>query len=174
MDTRILLGVIGRPHGVRGLVHVTSYTDDPAALTAYGPLSDEGGRRFRLSWRGEGVAAVEMLTDAGAEPVRDRDAAGKLTNVRLYVGRDALPPPDDADEVYVADLIGLAAVAYDGATLGTVVAVHDYGGGTSLEIGRDGAAPLLLPFTRAAVPAIDLAARRLIVTPPAEIEARPA
>ena len=156
-DARILLGVVGRPHGVRGLLHVHSYTADPADLAAYGALTDEAGRRWTMVWRGEGVAE---LRDAAGTPVADRNAAEKLVNTRLYVERDRLPEPED-DEFYLADLVGLQAVAPDGSALGRVDVVHDYGAGASLEIGA-----LLIPFTRACVPHVDVAAGRLVVVPP--------
>jgi len=162
----ILLGVIGRPHGVRGLVRVQSYTADPRALSGYGPLFDERGRRFALSWRGNGIAEVAKLCDGARIPVSDRATAASLTNLRLYIERDRLPRPED-DEFYLADLIGLEAWGEHGA-LGRVVAVHDYGAGASLEIERAGATPLLVPFTRAAVPEIDIAGGRLTVSPPVE------
>ncbi len=172
-ERRVLLGVIGRPHGVRGLVHVQSYTADPAALAAYGPLSDEAGRRYTLTWRGVGIAEItELDTESAAgeaRPIADRTAAQRLTNRRLYIDRAALPPPA-ADEFYLADLIGLEALGPDGA-LGEVVAVHEYGAGTSLEIARPGAPSLLVPFTRAAVPEVDLDHRRVHVCPPAEAPA---
>ena len=100
------MGVIGRPHGVRGLVRVTSYAED---LTAYGPLTDAKGRRFVLRWRGEGVAEVAELVGGAEVKVADRTAAEKLTNTRLFVDRAQLPEPEE-DEFYLADLIGLAAV----------------------------------------------------------------
>jgi 16S rRNA processing protein RimM len=161
-ERRILLGVIGRPHGVRGLVRVTSHTADPADLTAYGPLSDDKGRRFVLRWRGEGVAEVEAQVDGTAVKVADRSAAEKLTNTRLYVDRAQLPEPS-SEEFYLADLIGMTALDADasGAVLGKVVTVHDYGAGASLEIVRDGVSPLLVPFTRACVPEVDLAGGRV-------------
>jgi 16S rRNA processing protein RimM len=164
----ILMGVVGRPHGVRGLLRVHSYAADPASLAAYGPLSDGGGRRFALSWRGDGVAALAELDGDRPVPVADRAAAARLVNTRLYIERGRLPPPDDEDEFYLADLVGLDAVGPDGARLGRVATVHDYGAGASLEIG-----PLLLPFSRVCVPAVDLAAGRLTVAPPAEIEVPP-
>ena len=105
-ESRILMGVIGRPHGVRGLVRVTSYADD---LTAYGPLSDAQGRRFVLRWRGEGVAEIAEMVGGAEVKVADRTAAERLTNTRLYVDRAQLPEPEE-DEFYLADLIGLAAV----------------------------------------------------------------
>ena len=165
---RILMGVVGRPHGVRGLVRVTCYAADPASLAVYGPLSDDQGRRFALSWRGAGVASVAELVDGRSVAARDRAAAERFTNTRLYVERDRLPPPNDG-EFYLADLIGLAAVDAGGTALGTVATVHDYGAGASLEIARPAGTPLLVPFTRACVPEVDPDAGRVVVTPPAEI-----
>ncbi len=165
---RILLGVIGRPHGVRGLLHVVSHTEEPASLAAYGPLDDGAGRRFVLRWRTEGVAAVAELIDGREVPVADRDAAARLTNTRLYTDRTSLPETDE-EEFYLADLLGLPAQDAAGALLGTVAQVHDYGAGVSLEIARAGAPALLVPFTRAAVPVVDIAAGRLTIMPPEEI-----
>lgn len=168
--SRILLGVIGRPHGVRGLVRVTSYADPPEALSSYGPLEAEDGRRFTLRWAGAGVAELAELGDGAAVKVADRTAAERLTNLRLSVPRERLPAPE-ADEFYLADLIGLAAEDAAGTVLGTVVALHDYGAGTSLEIARPDAPPLLVPFTRASVPEVDVAKGRLVVVPPEVVEA---
>ncbi len=172
-ETRILLGVIGRAHGVRGLVRVTSHTEDPADLTAYGPLSDDRGRRFTLSWRGEGIVEVAELVGGTPVKVTDRTQAETLTNTRLYVDRAQLPPPEDADEFYLADLIGLAALGVDGAELGRVAVVHDYGAGVSLEIETVGRTPLIVPFTRDCVPVVDVAAGRITVVPPDEVVAEP-
>jgi 16S rRNA processing protein RimM len=169
---RILLGVIGRPHGVRGLLHVVSHTDDPDALAGYGPLDDGAGRRFVLRWRNPGVAAVAEIVEGREVPVADRDAAARLTNTRLYIDRDRLPAPAE-DEFYLADLLGLSAQDEAGALLGTVAQVHDYGAGVSLEIARGGAPALLVPFTRAAVPVVDVPAGRITVVPPEEIVAEP-
>jgi 16S rRNA processing protein RimM len=101
------------------------------------------------------------------EGVADRDAAARLTGTRLYVERSALPPPGE-EEYYLADLVGCRAVDEAGVALGTVAAVHDHGAGAFLEIARPGRGALLVPFTRASVPGVDLAARRLTVSPPVE------
>ncbi len=159
-DARILLGVVGRPHGVRGLVHLHSYTADPADLVAYGALADEAGRRWTVEWRGAGVAA---LRDADGRAVADRTAAERLVNTRLFVERGQLPAAED-DEFYLADLVGLQAVTPDGRALGRVNVVHDYGAGASLEIGA-----LLVPFTRACVPVVDVAGGRVEVVLPDEV-----
>jgi 16S rRNA processing protein RimM len=105
--------------------------------------------------------------------VDDRNAAERLTNIKLFVSRDRLPPADD-DEFYHADLIGLAAVTADGAAVGTVVAIHDFGAGDILELRPPaGGATIMLPFTDAFVPEIDVAGGRIVVAPPAETAAKP-
>ena len=166
-EALVLMGVIGRPHGVRGLAHVRSYTADPADLPGYGPFSDGRGRRFALRWVSEGVAQITELVDGRKQPVADRNAAERLVNTRLFVERDQLPATAE-DEFYLSDLVGLEAVDGQGAALGRVAAVHDYGAGTSLEIGS-----LLVPFTRACVPVVDISAGRLVVLPPAEVVVAP-
>jgi 16S rRNA processing protein RimM len=163
-ESRILLGVIGRPHGVRGQVRVTSYADD---ITAYGVLSDDKGRSFVLRMRGEGVAEIAEVVGGVETKVADRTVAEKLVNTRLYVERTQLPEPE-TDEFYLADLIGLAAVDAEGAALGRVCAVHDYGAGASLEIA--GAQPLIVPFTQACVPKVDIAGGQVTVVPPDAVE----
>ena len=167
-DRRILMGVVGRPHGVRGLVRVHSYAAVPADLSAYGALSDDHGGAWTLRWRGEGVA--ELIDNAG-QPLRDRDQAARLVNRRLYISRHRLPEPE-ADEFYLADLVGLQAVEHTAAgerTLGPVLAVHDYGAGPILELGS-APATVLLPFTRLCVPVVDLASGRIVVAMPDEVE----
>ena len=119
---------------------MTSHTADPADLTAYGRCPTTQGRRFVLRWRGEGVAEVAELVDGAAVKVADRDRGGEADqHAAVRRSRRSCREPEE-DEFYLADLIGLAAVDADGAALGTVATVHDYGAGASLEIVRDGAA----------------------------------
>ena len=165
-QNRILMGVVGRPHGVRGLVHVHSYTETPEDLAAYSPLLDDKGRRWSLAWRGAlaGEGGVAELRDAEGGKIADRDAAAKLTNIRLYVERDRLPEADE-EEFYISDLVGLTARRENGAEVGRIAAVQDYGAGASIEI--EGGA--IIPFTRASVPVVDVAGGFVTVVPPAEI-----
>ena len=101
--------------------------------------------------------------------VADRNAAEALKNLRLYVAREKLPDPAD-DEFYFADLVGLAAETWDGAAFGTVKAVHNFGAGDVLEIEpAEGGATVMLPFTETTVPTIDIAAKKIVVEPPAEV-----
>jgi 16S rRNA processing protein RimM len=172
MDDRlILMGVIGRPHGVRGLVRVNAYTEDPGALADYAPLIDRTGRKFNLEWVSENIAQLSEITAAGPRRISDRNEAERLTNTELFAPRSALPEAEDG-EFYLADLVGLAARNAAGADIGKVIAVHDYGGGVSLEIGGAGT-KLLVPFTRQAVPVVDVSGGHVIVDPPAETEAAP-
>jgi 16S rRNA processing protein RimM len=158
------MGVIGKPHGVRGHLRVNSFTEDPDMLAEY-PLTDRTGRRFVLEWVHGNVAQLSELTATGARRITDRNEAERLNLTELFAPRSALPAPE-AEEFYLADLIGLAAIGESGQQLGTISAVHDYGGGASLEITPGS---LLVPFTRAAVPVIDIAAGRVTVIPPAEV-----
>lgn len=165
-EERILMGVIGRPHGVRGLVHVQSYTADPEALADYGVLSDDLGREFKLVWEREGVARLSTRQDGRFVPVTNREDAAALTNTRLYVPRSALPAAEE-DEYYLADLVGLRAEDLSGRVLGEVAFVHDYGAGASLEIASARGVPgLLIPFTARAVPVVDVPGGRVVVDPP--------
>jgi 16S rRNA processing protein RimM len=97
--------------------------------------------------------------------IGDRDAAEALKGVNLFAPRDALPPAGE-DEFYHADLVGLRAEAEDGTDMGTVRALHDFGAGDVIEIQGPDGAPFVLPFTRAAVPVIDIAGGRIVVAPP--------
>lgn len=168
---RVCLGVIAGVHGVRGVVRIKSFTADPAAVGAYGPLEDKaGGRRFTVHVTGQAKGVVL----ARIEGVDDRDAAEALKGCELWVGRDALPEPEDGEEFYHADLIGLAAEDREGRAVGTVMAVHTFGETDVLEVApATGGETLMIPFTGAAVPEVDVAGGRLVVDPPEAIEAGP-
>jgi 16S rRNA processing protein RimM len=165
---RICVAQIGAAHGIRGEVRLRSFTQDPFAVTSYGPLeSEDGARRFEI----EAMRPAKGHFVARLAGIDGREAAEKLTNLKLYVARDRLPPIEDDETFYCADLVGLAAVTPDGATLGTVTAVHNFGAGDLIEIGpRGGGEPLMVPFTDANVPGVDIAAGRVVVVPLTEIE----
>jgi 16S rRNA processing protein RimM len=163
---RICVAQIGAAHGIRGEVRLRSFTGEPTAIASYGPLeSEDGTRRFTI----ETLRPAKDHFLARLEGVSDRNAAEQLTNLRLYVARDRLPPAGDG-EFYHADLVGLAAVTPDGAALGTVTAVHNFGAGDVIEIKPASGEALLVPFTDAAVPEIDLAAGRMVVVPLTAVE----
>jgi 16S rRNA processing protein RimM len=166
MVERILVGAIVGAHGVRGQVRIKSFTDDPAAVAAYGPVSDESGqRRFDLVVTGRTKGGVIARIDG----VADRTAAEALRGLRLYVERTALPPTNP-DEYYRVDLIGLTAELADGTPYGRITNVDDYGAGDILEIERADGTTELLPFSDRIVPKVDIAARRVVVDPPVYIE----
>jgi 16S rRNA processing protein RimM len=145
-------------------VRVKSFTAVPGDVAQYGPVETEpGDRRFRLQIVGQ----AKGVLIARLEGIADRDAAAALAGTRLYVARAALPEAAE-DEFYQADLVGLAADDPAGTRLGTVRALHDFGAGDVLELTLDGGGAVMLPFTRAVVPEIDLARRRLVVVLPAE------
>jgi 16S rRNA processing protein RimM len=168
MVERILVGAIAGAHGVRGEVRIRSFTDDPAAVAAYGPLSDESGhKRFDLTVTGKTKGGV--IARIGG--VADRTAAEALRGLRLYVERTALPAAND-DEYYRIDLIGLTVELADGTHYGRITNVDDYGAGDILEIVRADGTTELLPFTDRIVPQVDIAARRVVVDPPVYVESR--
>lgn len=168
---RLCLGVIVGAHGVRGLVRIKSFTADPAAVGAYGALEDKAGER-RFDVRITGQAKGVVLARIGG--VDDRDAAEALKGTGLWVARAALPAPEDAEEFYHADLIGLAAEDRQGQAVGSVIAVHTFGETDVLEVApAAGGETLMVPFTKASVPEVDVAGGRVVVDPPAEIEPGP-
>jgi 16S rRNA processing protein RimM len=164
---RICVAQIGAAHGIRGEVRLRSFTEDPSAVTSYGPLeSEDGAQRFTI----EALRPAKNHFVARLAGIADRGTAEKLTGLRLYVPRDRLPPVEDDETFYHADLVGLAAVTPDGAAIGKVTAILNFGAGDIVEIARQDGEPLLVPFTDAAVPNIDIAGGRMVVVPPAETE----
>ncbi len=161
---RVLLGVVAAPHGVRGLVRIKSFTEDPMALASYGPLSDETGSK---AYRVETLSAARGAVLARIEGVADRTAAEALRGLRLYVERKRLPATGER-QWYEADLVGLAAVGRDGRDWGKVVAFHDFGAGLTMEVsGGPSSDSVVLPFTDEAVPEIDIEGGKVVVDPPA-------
>ncbi len=168
MAERVCIAQIGAAHGIRGEVRLRAFTADPLSVVRYGVLETDNGQRIEI----EAVRPAKDTLVARLKGVTDRNAAERLTSLRLYVMRDRLPEPAD-DEFYHADLVGLAAMTADGAPFGTVKAVHNFGAGDILEIEpAGGGATLMLPFTEAVVPVIDIAGKRVVVEPPEESTAR--
>ncbi|MGE3528144.1 MAG: ribosome maturation factor RimM [Methyloceanibacter sp.] len=158
----VLLGEIGAPQGLKGEVRLRSYTAEPAAIARYGPLVDETGRAFEI----ERVRATPKALIARFKGVSTREAAEALVHTKLYVERDRLPEREE-EEWYHADLIGLAAIGADGAKIGEVIAVHNFGAGDLIEVKPEaGGATVLVPFTRETVPEVDVEGGRLVLAPP--------
>lgn len=168
-DDKILLGQFGAAHGIRGEVKLHAFTEDPLGIADYGPLTLDDGRIVEIAQlRPQGEAIVARVKGIG-----DRNAAETLRNRKLFVDRAKLPPIEEEDDFYQADLIGLAVERSDGTTIGRVVAVQDFGAGDLIEIEpAGGGRTYYLPFTRAIFPVVDVAGHRLVVEPPDETEAR--
>ena len=166
MTASVCVARIGAPHGVRGAVKLWTFTEDPLAVKDYGPLmTKDGARQFEVVHVRE---AKDHLV-ATFKGVSTRDEAERLNGIELYVPRERLPKTDD-DEYYHADLIGLAAVTTADRPLGKVIAIHDFGAGDIIEIAPPQGTTMMLPFTNAVVPTVDLAGGRVIVELPEEIE----
>lgn len=164
----ILVAVVGGAFGVRGEMRITTYTADPMALVRYRELLREDGTPALtvLSARPAKAGVVAKVKE-----VASPEAADALRGLTLYVPRERLPAPDDEDEFYLADLIGLSVETVTGEPLGAVKAVQDFGAGDLLEIQPPAGGPTWwLPFTREAVPEVRLAEGKIIADPPAQVE----
>ena len=164
---RICVAQIGAPHGVRGDVRLKAFTEEPAALARYGGLeSEDGGRLFEI----ERLRADRDRLIAHFRGVDDRNAALALTHARLYVPRERLPAIEEKDQFYHADLIGLVVWDASGKPIGSVAAVHNFGAGDVIEMRpADGGPTVLLPFTRAVFPLVDVEEGRLVADLPAGV-----
>jgi 16S rRNA processing protein RimM len=160
---RICVAQIGAAHGTRGEVRLWSFTADPAAVKDYGPLeSEDGTAQFEI----EALRPAKDHLVARLAGISDRAQAERLTNLRLYVPRERLPQAAP-EEFYHADLIGLRVEALDGGEIGTVVAIQNFGAGDLLELRAAGESQtVLLPFTAATVPVVDIAGGRIVIDPP--------
>jgi 16S rRNA processing protein RimM len=167
---RVLLGEITGVHGIRGDLLVRSYTETPEADAGYGPLTDaSGAQRFLLKV----VRSTDKGIVARVEGITDRTAAEKLRGTKLFVERARLPETEAA-EFYHADLIGLKAVSEDGAHLGEIVSVQNFGAGDLLELKPvSGAATEFIPFEDQWVPRVDLKSGLVVINQPVTVEAEP-
>ena len=161
---KIFLGQIGAAHGIKGGVRIATHTQDPEAIGSYGPLdTDRPGLTITLSK----VRLQKNVVIAHIKGISDRNAAEALNGVSLFIDRDRLPEPEDEDDFYHADLIGLKARLADGSEIGEVMAVPNFGAGDLLEI-RDPRSgdTYLYPFTKAVVPQVNIAEGYLTIVVP--------
>ena len=165
-SAQICVARIGAPHGVRGQVRLWTFTEDPYAVPDYGPLATKDGKR---TIEIDNVREAKGHLVATLKGVTDRDAAARLNGIELFVARDALPDTEDG-EYYHADLIGLAAETAAGEAIGRVVAMHDFGAGDIIEIAPPSGPTLMLPFTDAVVPTVDIAGGKVVIEMPGEID----
>jgi len=161
---RVCLGRASGARGLKGEVRVKTFTEDPLSFGAYGTLEDKAGTR---TFEVESVAAAKDGIIARIAGISTREAADALKGTEFYVSRDRLPAADDDGEYYHADLVGLVAVSADGAALGQIVAVQNYGAGDLLEVRpATGGKTVLVPFTENIVPEVDLDGGWLLMLPP--------
>ena len=166
MAAQICIARIGAAHGVRGAVKLWTFTEDPLAVKAYGPLlTKDGARSFEVATAREAKGHLV----ATLKGIATREDAERLNGLELYVAREKLPATEE-DEYYHADLIGLAAVNAASEPIGRVTAIHNFGAGDIIEIAPPRGDTMLLPFTNAVVPTVDLAAGRVVIELPQEIE----
>ena len=165
-DRLILVGRVAGAFGVKGELRITAFTAEPAALLRYRELKRaDGSPALTLA---SGRAQKGGLI-ARAGEVATREAAEALRGLELYVARAVLPAPEP-DEFYLADLIGLTAVAPDGTQLGRVKDVQNFGAGDLIEIEPPAGPTWWLPFTEAAVPQVNIAEGRITIVRPQEVE----
>lgn len=163
MTDRVVVGMLGGAFGIHGEVRLKSFCADPAAITDYTPLYTEDGRSFA-----QVILTGQMKNGftARLDGVVTKEDADALRNTSLYADRTKMPSLPD-DEYYYTDLIGLAVRDTGGAVLGTVKNVMDHGAGDLLEIAVPGQSEtVLLPFTTAVIPTVDIAAKTIIADPP--------
>jgi 16S rRNA processing protein RimM len=166
MAAHICIARIGAPHGVRGAVKLWTFTQDPFAVKQYGPLlTKDGARSFEVATAREAKGHLV----ATLKGIATREDAERLNGLELYVAREKLPATNE-DEYYHADLIGLAAVTPADELLGRVIAIHNFGAGDIIEIAPPQGSTMLLPFTNAVVPLVDIANGRVVIELPAEID----
>ena len=168
MSDLICIGAIAGSFGVSGEVRLKSFCSEPTDIAAYGPVfTEDGSRQFQITL----TRPVAGGLGARIQGVSTKEQADALRGTSLHVPRDRLPSLPD-DEFYHADLIGLDAYDPGGALIGKVSGIYNHGAGDIVEISPTGhKSALLLPFTTAIVPNVDLAAGRIVVNLPDETEA---
>ena len=161
---RVCLGRAIGARGLKGEVRIKTFTQDPLAIGAYGPLQDEARtRQFEIS----NVQTAKDGVIARLKGISTREEADALKGVEFYVDRDRLPDVEDDSTFYFEDLIGLVAIDENGSALGQVVAVQNFGAGDLLEVRpATGGANVLVPFTQEIVPDIDREAGWLLMLAP--------
>lgn len=163
-EPKLCVAAIAGAYGVKGEVRLKTFTEDPLAVAAYGPLETEDGRaRFEVRQARPGKdGAIVRLTG-----VPTREAAEALKGTRLYVDRTVLPEPEDEEDFYHADLIGLEIRLENGEAIGTVRGVFDFGAGDLLEVlPIRGTQTIMVPFTKEIVPSVKLKEGYALLNPP--------
>jgi len=165
-DDLILVGRVAGAFGVKGEVRITSFTAEPMALVDYKTLLREDGQPALTLTGGRAAKGGVVVR---AKEIETREQAEAARGLRLYIPRAVLPEPDE-DEFYVADLIGMDVVSLEGDLLGRVRSVRDFGAGDLLEVAPIAGESWWLPFTKDAVPEVQMDAGRVVAVRPDEVE----
>jgi 16S rRNA processing protein RimM len=170
-EDAVALGEFGRAHGLRGEVRLKSFTGDPLAIAEYEPLLDDQGRPLRITALRPAPGPAHDMLIASIAGVTDRTPAESLNRRQIFTTRAAIASTSESEDEYLlADLIGMNVETTTGEALGRIVAVPDFGAGDLLEIEPPSRGPTaLLPFTKAFVPVVDIAGRRVVVDAPEDL-----
>jgi len=168
-EQMICIAAIAGAFGVKGEVKIKSFTEIPADCLSYGPFKDLSGNIILTPTKSR---PVKKFFAAYCKEVKTREQAESLKSTKLYVSRSAFPPPDE-DEYYYSDLVGLAVEDVDGTAQGKVKGVYNFGGGDLLEIKTPGEKDWFHPFTKVAVPVVDIVGGRVVIEVIEPDEVRP-
>ena len=154
--------MIVAPQGIGGHFKVKPFTEAPKSLSVYGPVTTDNGQQLMLQ-----ILSINSkgLAIARANGVDSRDAVESLRGVTLYVARESLPEPSDG-EFYHADLLGMVVKTQDGAALGSLLAIHDFGAGEVAELAPRKGPTIMVPFGGDRLIAVDVAAKELCLSVP--------
>ncbi len=158
---KLLMGIFGAAQGLTGEVRLQSYCENPLDINQYGALTSDTGKVFELTH----LRTTKNMLVARVKGISDRTAAEQLTNIALYIDRALLGEASDEDEYFHADLVGLNVMDENHERLGTVLALFNFGAGDMLEIRPvTSGKSVMLPFTKAAVPSINIIEQNIIVS----------
>ncbi|RCL00924.1 MAG: 16S rRNA processing protein RimM [Candidatus Tokpelaia sp. JSC189] len=157
----VLMAIIGSAYGIRGEVRVKSFTADPLALGTYGPLYDRAGKNYQIKL----LRPQQTVVVVHFEGVDNRTQAKELNGIELFIEYIQLPDDLGDDEFYQDDLLGFTAFDANGNEIGCISAFFNFGGGDIIELAIKGGENRLIPFTKAAIPYIDMAVEQIIVDP---------
>lgn len=159
---KVVLGIAGSPHGIKGELRIKTYTEDPLAIAGYGSLEGSDGHTYEVRT----VRAAKNVVVAKLAGIDSREQAEALNGVEFSITRDMLSGTAlDEEEFFHADLIGLMAVDEQGGRYGKICAIHDFGGGDMLELTISGRKNVMIPFSKVAVPTVDLDSGTVTIDP---------
>lgn len=158
----ICLAEITSPYGIKGAVKLKTFTEHSSDISHYKLLKDQSGVVYKyrlLSTPGPHAAIISV------EGVTTRNDAENLRGTKLYVNRDELPPLEDEEEFYYADLVGIAVIDKEGTSVGVIHAVHNYGAGDFFDVKVNSGQIFSIPFTKEAIPIVDIKAKSVTIDP---------